>query len=699
MRGLRKFLLPVAVVLALAPAAAVSAGPVVQTEQVRAELVAQAAEGIEPGKTVWLGLKLEHIPHWHTYWKNAGDSGLPTTLSWTLPDGVTAGDIDWPVPAKLPIGPLLNYGYEGTVLLPVPLTLTQPIAGDTLKVKLRADWLVCEVECIPQSGEFELDVPTRQPVTNHAGEFEHALAQRPLDVRGADATARIVDGALSMEIRGLPAARRGHAAELFPELPGVVDNPATVTQEWSGDLLRASWPLSTQRSDSPANLPMVLVFDDGTLLRVEVRIAGPWPGDPAGAVASSGAEVTAPAPGLGFITALMFALLGGVILNLMPCVFPVLSLKVLALTQHAGETRARWTSALAYTSGVVLSFVALAGLLIAARAAGEQLGWGFQLQSPGIVVALAGLFTLIGLNLAGVFEFGSFLPSNVASLRARDPTLDSFLTGVLAAAVASPCTAPFMGAALGAALTWPVAQSLAVFAALGLGVAAPYLLVSAVPAIGRLLPRPGRWMQTFRVALAFPMFATVIWLTWVLGQQTGIDGAAALLLALLALALAAWWWGQRPENGLKRVLSTAAIVMLAVGAFAWASPLWQPLAARGAENVGELWQPWSPRQVEELRATGRKVFVDFTAAWCVTCQYNKRMTLANSEVLQAFETHNVALLRADWTNRDAVIAAELARLGRSGVPVYVFYDGASAPRLLSELPSVDEILTAVTRNE
>ena len=699
MRGLRKFLLTVAVVLALAPAAAVSAGQVVQTEQVRAELVAQAAEGFRPGKTAWLGLKLEHIPHWHTYWKNAGDSGLPTTLSWTLPDGVTAGDIDWPVPAKLPIGPLLNYGYEGTVLLPVPLTLTQPIAGDTLKVKLRADWLVCEVECIPQSGEFELDIPTRQPVTNHAGEFEHALAQRPLDVRGADATARIVDGALSMEIRGLPAARRGHAADLFPELPGVVDNPATVTQQWSGDLLRASWPLSTQRSDSPANLPMVLVFDDRTLLRVNVRIAGAWPGDPAGAVASSGAEVTAPASGLGFITALMFALLGGVILNLMPCVFPVLSLKVLALTQHAGETRARWTSALAYTSGVVLSFVALAGLLIAARAAGEQLGWGFQLQSPGIVVALAGLFTLIGLNLAGVFEFGSFLPSNVASLRARDPTLDSFLTGVLAAAVASPCTAPFMGAALGAALTWPVAQSLAVFAALGLGVAAPYLLVSAVPAIGRLLPRPGRWMQTFRVALAFPMFATVIWLTWVLGQQTGIDGAAALLLALLALALAAWWWGQRPENGLKRVLSTAAIVMLAVGAFAWASPLWQPLAARGAENVGELWQPWSPRQVEELRATGRKVFVDFTAAWCVTCQYNKRTTLANSEVLQAFETHNVALLRAVWTNRVAVIAAELARLGRSGVPVYVFYDGASAPRLLSELPSVDEILTAVTRNE
>jgi thiol:disulfide interchange protein DsbD len=316
-------------------------------------------------------------------------------------------------------------------------------------------------------------------------------------------------------------------------------------------------------------------------------------------------------------------------------------------------------------------------------------------------VALAALFTLIGLNLAGVFEVGSLLPSRVASLRARDPTLDSFLTGVLAAAVASPCTAPFMGAALGAALTWPVTQSLAVFAFLGLGVALPYLLASAVPAIARVLPRPGRWMQTFKVALAFPMFATVVWLTWVLGQQTGIDGAAALLLVLLTLSLAAWWWGQRPENPFKRVLSSVVIVLLAVGAFAWAAPLWRPAATAGsaAAGVSGLWQPWSPQQVTDLRAAGRKVFVDFTAAWCVTCQYNKRTTLADPQVLAAFAANEVALLRADWTSRDAVIAAELARLGRSGVPVYVFYEGTKAPRLLSELPSVEEVRSAVTTQE
>jgi len=679
-----------------------TAGNVVQTEQVRAELVAHAPEGVVPGAPVWLGLKLEHIPHWHTYWKNAGDSGLPTTMSWTLPAGAAAGEIDWPAPKQLPIGPLLNFGYEGVVLLPVPVTISSAIKDDAIHVKLDADWLVCKIECIPQSGTFELDVSVHQPTVAHAAQFEEALATRPVNVEGTEAIARIADDALHFEVRGLPATVRGVHAEVFPEIAGVVDNPAPVRQQWNGETWSASWPLSAQRSASPESFPLVLRFDGGSNLRAVANLATSWSGaddaSKSGAPPSSSPGVASTLSQPGFLTALLFALLGGVILNLMPCVFPVLSLKVLSLTQHADDARQRWTGALAYTAGVVLSFLSLAGLLIAARAGGDQLGWGFQLQAPGTVVVLAALFTLIGLNLAGVFEFGSMLPSGIASLRARDPRLDSFLTGVLAAAVASPCTAPFMGAALGAALTWPAAQSLTVFAALGLGVAAPYLLACVVPAVGRWLPRPGPWMQTFRVVLAFPMFATVIWLAWVLGLQVGVDGAAALLLVLLVLALAAWWWGQRPADGFTRHLSTSVIFVLVAGAFLWAKPLWQPglPATRVGADVGGLWQPWSPQRVTELQAAGRKVFVDFTAAWCVTCQYNKRTTLANDQVLAAFEANKVTLLRADWTSRDAIIAGELARLGRSGVPVYVFYDGANTPRLLSELPSVEEVLAAVS---
>lgn len=695
MKTFRSFL---ALATLLVPAWAAAAGATVTTPQVRAELLAQAPEGVAPGKPLWLGLQITHQPHWHTYWKNPGDSGLPTTFEWQLPPGFSAGDIVWPTPKKLPIGPMLNFGYDDTVLLPVPVQVPAGFSADTLTVKLKADWLVCKDVCIPESGEFALEVPVRAATAAHAKRFEAAAAATPRDVTGADATAALQGSDLVVRVAGLPTAWQGRALDFLPETAGVIVNAAKPVTAWDNGTWTARVPVDPQRSADPALMPVVLVSEGQPAgLRVQVKVTTPWPAiaappPMADFKPAAGAAPAAPAAApVSFWAALALALVGGAILNLMPCVFPVLSLKVLGFAAHAQDRAKLLAGGLAYTAGVVLSFLALAGLLLALRAGGEQLGWGFQLQSPPVVAALAVLFTLIGLNLAGVFEFGSVLPSRWASAQARHPLADSFLTGVLAVAVASPCTAPFMGASLGAAVTLPTAQALAVFAALGLGMALPYLAASAWPAVARLLPRPGVWMAHFKAVMAFPMFATVVWLVWVLGQQAGIDGAAALLGLLVVLAFAAWALGS-PALGRKARMGFGALALVLIGAVgAWALPALReapPVAAKA--DTG--WEPWSAERVAQLNAEGRPVFVDFTAAWCVTCQVNKRTTLAKPEVLADFERRKVALLRADWTRRDAAITAELAKLGRNGVPVYALYaPGAAGPAVLSEILSVAEV--------
>jgi len=672
-----------------------AAGPVVTTDEVRAELVAHAPDGIAPGKPMWLGLAISHAPHWHTYWKNPGDSGLPTTLTWTLPSGVAAGEIAWPTPKRLPVGPLVNYGYEDRLLLPVPITVAPEFRGGTLDVRLSAQWLVCKDVCIPQQGEFALSVPTQAATALNAAAFDAAQRAAPRDATGAQASAELVDDAKLMRvaISGLPSALRGKALDFFAESAGVIDHAGKPAARWDGATWRADVPISPQRFESPSQMHAVLATaGDPAGVRVSFAITGAWPAlAPAAASAEQPAATAAPvppAPALGLGLALAFALIGGVLLNLMPCVFPILSLKVLGFTGHAHSRRALVGGGLAYSAGVVLSFVALAGVLLVLRAGGEQIGWGFQLQSPGFIAALAVLFTAIALNLAGLFEFGSMLPSGAASLRLRHPLADSFLTGVLAVAVASPCTAPFMGAALGLAFTLPPAQSLTLFAALGVGMALPYLLASAWPGLARALPRPGAWMATFKTVMAFPMLATVVWLVWILGQQTGTDGVTALLAVLVALAFALWAWARADESGIARVAWTAVAVLLLGATLAWALPSWREAHAAPAPAAsGEArWQPWSAQRVAELHAQGRTVFVDFTAAWCVTCQFNKRTVLNDTQLLADLDAQRVALLRADWTRRDAAISAELTRLGRSGVPVYAVYrPGQKDPTLLPEI--------------
>ncbi len=680
--------------LGLLPAPAAAQGNVVTTPQVRAELVAHAPQGLTAGQPVQLGLLIQHQPRWHTYWKNPGDSGLPTRLDWQLPANVVAGPVQWPTPHKLPLGPLMNFGYEGTLLLPVTVELPADFSADTLEVKLLAEWLVCAEVCIPESGEFSLSLPAQRSTAGHTALFEATRAAMPINHAGAQGRAMLRGAALVLTVDGLPAEWQGREIGFFPETTGVIQNAAKPKSSWSGSTWTAEVPLDPQRSASPAEMPSVFTTP-GVAAGVQLTMAvqGDWPAP--GAVSAETAALPAlalppAAPAIGLGLALVFALLGGMLLNLMPCVFPILSLKVLGFARHVDDRRGLLAGGLAYTAGVIVSFVALAALLLALRAGGEQLGWGFQLQSPAIIAALAALFTLIGLNLAGVFEFGSLLPGRLAATRLRHPLLDSALTGLLAVLVAAPCTAPFMGASLGLAMTLPTTQALAVFATLGLGMALPFLAASAFPALARALPRPGAWMLTFKTLMAFPMFGTVVWLVWVLGQQVGIDGAATLLASLVVLAFAAWALGA-PANGrrLRRVLGTLAALLLAAS-LAWLAPALRAQPPQAAAD--SLWQPWSAERVAEARAGGRPVFVDFTAAWCVTCQYNKRVALADPGVRADFANRQVLLLRADWTRRDPDISAELARLGRSGVPVYALYPAsAGEPRLLSEILSADEI--------
>jgi thiol:disulfide interchange protein DsbD len=686
-------------------------GAVVTTDQVRAELVAQAPDGVGPGKTVWVGLQLTHKPEWHTYWKNAGDSGLPTQLQWTLPEGVTAGDIQWPLPKKIPIGTLANYGFEGTVLLPVPLTVSPQfkpaLLSDSLTVKLDAAWLVCKTECIPEEGRFTLQVPLRSSTAGSATAFDAAWRSAPTDLPHAPGNSLSIDGrAIRLAVHGLPPAWQGRTLEFFPETPEVIETAAAWRQSWDGGVWTALVPLSPQRSNSPAMMPVVLALD-GQGRRVELPVTGSWPqaGSAApestalrdalaagGNRASASFGSAASAVPIGFWAALAGALIGGLILNLMPCVFPILAIKVLGFARHADDRRAHRINGLAYTAGVLVSFVALGLLLLALRSAGESLGWGFQLQNPAVVAALALLFTLIGLNLAGVFRFAQIVPSSLAGFQPRHPVADAFFTGVLAVAIASPCTAPFMGASLGLAVALPPAQAIAVFATLGLGLALPYLVASLVPAFARALPRPGAWMDSLKKFMAFPMFATVAWMVWVLGQQSGIDGAGALLALLVAVAFVAW---ALSLSGRSRIVA-GSVAVAALLALAWGvGPYVTEPAAVARQADDARWQAWAPGRVDQIVATGQPVFVDFTAAWCVTCQYNKKTTLSDPQVLGELAAKNVALLRADWTRRDPAITAALQQLGRNGVPVYVLYQAGRAPILLSEILSVADMRAAL----
>lgn len=680
---------------------------------VTASLVAADAS-IQPGQPVTVALRLVHEPHWHTYWLNPG-TGLPTSLAWKLPPGWSAGAIQWSAPMVLKDkkGNVVGNGYEGELFLPVVLTPPADLQpGTSVELKADADWLMCADVCIPGNATVALTLPVLpgapQPDPTYGAKIRATIAGLPRADAAWKVTATRSTKAVTLTITpaqpGGPTPKNVH---FFADTDFIAyDLPQTVKPDGRGGLVLAA-PITPTATTQPTQLLGVLTSDNGwppgnTLrgLRVVTEFTRAiQPEAPAAPVAAAGAS------GGGLPGTLFLAFLGGLILNLMPCVFPVLGIKILGFVNQAGQQRGKIVAhGLTFTGGVLLSFWLLAGALAVLRASGEQLGWGFQLQSAGFVYALTVLLLAFGMNMSGVFEFGlgaTAAVSNVSWMQQqKSGYADSFLTGVLATAVATPCSAPFLAPALGAALAVPPIESFAIFTVIALGLSTPYLLLSAFPQAVKVLPRPGAWMETFKQFMAFPLYATVGYLVWVLAAQTSEEGFRGVLFSLVLIAMAVWIYGRWNAPGASPARARFGMIgLVVVGSFGlwlgWPRDL-QAQTAKPGEAAPVVWEPWSPEAVTKLRAEGRTIYVDFTARWCATCQTNKKLVFGSDEVLKTFAEKKVATLRADWTNKDPRITAELAGYQRSAVPFNVIWKpGQDAPVILPELLTPGIVLEAL----
>ena len=698
--SLLKFQLVLALCLFGARAAHALESAPVKTPHAEVTLISET-DVAERGKPFRLGLHFALAKGWHIYWLNPGEAGEPPHLDLTLPPGATASGFAWPTPLRIPEGPVMTYSYIGDVTLPLSVTLSGSDTASSFPVKARASWLICESICIPEEGKFELDLPIGATSTASreaplfAASDERLPQPSPFDAKLS------TDGALSITGEGISPSTV-HEAWFFPQKLDMIDDAAP--QELAVRDGRLSLSLKPAKSFDPKTaLSGVLVLKNEAGVERFIQI-GDRPEEVASALASPAASaglerqaIGAPSPALsenadvGVLTMLVFALIGGLILNLMPCVFPILAIKAVGIASLSGHERATVRGhALSYTLGVLFAFAALGMSLLAFRTAGSFAGWGFQFQSPVFVAGMAFVFTLVGLNLSGVFEIGGSFVGAGESLAARGGHIGSFFTGLLAVLVATPCTAPFMGAAIAAALTAPALVMLGVFLMMGLGLAAPYLLIGFLPGLARLLPKPGPWMGIFRQALAFPMYAAAAWLVWVISEQAGPDGVLATVTGIVLLGLAAWIFGvtqmreRRPRLVGKALAGIAALGVLFVLYDVMTSP--EPAAISAVSTSGE--KPYSASRLAALRAEGRPVFVNMTAAWCVTCLVNERIALSSDAVKQAFADRNVAYLRGDWTRADPAISDFLRQHGRDGVPLYVLFppkggQGIVLPQILT----------------
>lgn len=648
-----------------------------ETTHIEASFVAESSTPA-PGKPLTIALAMVPEKGWHGYWQNPGDAGIETRVNWVLPRGVTASSLAYPVPQRLTIAGLMNYVFEGPYAHLITLTLPPGLAvGTKLPIRAEVDWLACtDTICVPEKDGLTLDLVVGDggiaPANRARFDAWRAALPKPL---GSEAKFALEKGRVRI---GIPLPENVALADpyFYPLTRDAVayGEPQMVSRR--GDLLI----VNAEAGSLPGNVVEgVLAIGPGDGLAVRaVPGSVPANGVPAGETGRSSGST-----GLGTLLATFgAALLGGALLNIMPCVFPILSLKALSLVRSGESERDARREALAYTVGVILICLLLGGVLLLLRAGGETLGWAFQLQDPRVILMLMLLVTGIGFNLAGLFELPVL--ADGGGLAQRGGVTGAFWTGALAAFIATPCTGPFMAGALGAALVLPQVAAMAIFFGLGLGLALPFLLLGYVPPLRRMLPRPGAWMGAFRKILSLPMFLTGIGLAWILGRQTGVDAMAAGLLALLVLAVGLWWTGRRQEGGRRAVWVPAVITLgIAIGVSV-AMPDSAPRSVAMSGKPGP--EPFSAQRLATLRAEGRPVFVYFTADWCLTCKVNEKAAIERTEVGEAFEKAGVAMLVGDWTRGDPAIGRFLAAHGRSGVPLYLFYPaGSDQPKELPQL--------------
>jgi thiol:disulfide interchange protein/DsbC/DsbD-like thiol-disulfide interchange protein len=693
--------------LLASPAAFPLSGNVVATDNVKAHLVSEVGS-IAPGQSFWVALEFNIRDGWHTYWRNPGDSGQATSLKWQLPPGFTAGDIVWTTPHRFELPPLVNYGYAKQALHLVKITAPKDLKpGTPVVLSAKASWLVCSDVCIPEDADLQVTLP----VNGAAGAADPAdaplFAAARSELPGAEpavTTARIQNGQLIIALGKEWGATLPQIKSLafFPYDEGGIEYAAPQSMTRSKDAVELAMKLGDQPPKA-GNIRGVLLAteqsgSDTVTVPLEIGAAFSAAGAGRGANAADDSSATS------LPVLLLLAILGGLILNLMPCVFPVLSIKAMGLVEQAKKHPAIVrTKGLVFAAGVIGSMLCLAAALLALRAGGEQIGWGFQLQSPLFVTLMVYLLLAVGLNLSGVFEVGGTLAGIGDGLTQGDGYRASFFTGVLTTLVATPCTAPFMAAAVGAALTKPPLVALCIFAALGFGLSLPYLLLSFAPWLRRLLPKPGAWMDTLKQVFAFPIYASAAWLLWVLAQEASSIGLGAALAGAILIALAAWAYQKSKSSGTGGRVTALVTATLAVLLAIVLPVRFADVAAAstgvpaGSAHTADEWTPYDAAQVAQLNAAGRPLLVNFTASWCLTCLVNERNAFTDSAVQEVFRRKGVTLMKGDWTNRDPAITQALAAFGRAGVPLYVVYNskpGASDPVILPQLLTAGAVQSA-----